>query len=340
MAPPRNKKQKTAAVAASPPTPIVFQSPGLQPDVRLMVFDQEFHVHSVILKLYSAFFRKFLDSPDKVAAVEAASTGTLRPAQWSAPTKFKYEWFTQLDQDAESAEGGNWHLVAASSTSNEPTRPIDLSQFKGNKSYQSRVFEKLLCAMYLKPYIIEGYVELATMTDLADYYCALPILSRTLDSAFFKVLRLESLVWVLGPWGNEQWKNLQDPKLKKIAKIARYGLSHKISKAQEALTKEIALSGDEGLQSLMDTMQELALGAWEDGAALSMPRYFQQLQKYKEDGNVVIGNDDAYYLDLLLKSELVLEQQYQAGTELAFDHFLCVSIDDEDLPWDITEMDW
>lgn len=47
--------------------PIVIRLPGQKPDVRLAVFDQEFHVHSVLLKLNSAFFRKFLDSPDKAS---------------------------------------------------------------------------------------------------------------------------------------------------------------------------------------------------------------------------------------------------------------------------------
>jgi hypothetical protein len=28
-----------------------------------MVFDQEFHVHSVVLKIGSKYFRKFMDSP-------------------------------------------------------------------------------------------------------------------------------------------------------------------------------------------------------------------------------------------------------------------------------------
>jgi hypothetical protein len=44
---------------------IKFTSSGLKHDVRLKVFDIDFHVLSVILKLYSGFFRKFLDSPEK-----------------------------------------------------------------------------------------------------------------------------------------------------------------------------------------------------------------------------------------------------------------------------------
>ena len=112
MAPPPNKKQKTDDAAA--PSPIVFQSPGLQPDVRLVVFDTEFHVHSIILKLYSAFFRKFLDSPDKAAAAEAAAVNpSIISPELIMPKKFKYEWVTKLDEDAESGDDNVWYLVAA-----------------------------------------------------------------------------------------------------------------------------------------------------------------------------------------------------------------------------------
>lgn len=34
-------------------------------DVRINVFDREFHVHSVVLRLYSNFFRKLLDYTDQ-----------------------------------------------------------------------------------------------------------------------------------------------------------------------------------------------------------------------------------------------------------------------------------
>jgi hypothetical protein len=69
---------------------IKFTSPGLKHDVRLKVFNVDFHVHSVILKLYPGFFRKFLDSPEK-----------------EIPTsdEFTYGWVTQIDED------GSWHII-------------------------------------------------------------------------------------------------------------------------------------------------------------------------------------------------------------------------------------
>ncbi len=58
-----NKKQKTGDQTVL--QPISFEISGMAADVSLKVFDQEFLVHSPILKIHSAFFNKFLDSPDK-----------------------------------------------------------------------------------------------------------------------------------------------------------------------------------------------------------------------------------------------------------------------------------
>lgn len=102
MAQPPNKKQKTAGPVAPPP--IVFQSPGIQPDVRLKVFNTEFHVHSTILKLYSAFFRKFLDSPDKAQVTAEPANLSISTRMPIAPTRFKYEWVTKMDDDISEEE--------------------------------------------------------------------------------------------------------------------------------------------------------------------------------------------------------------------------------------------
>jgi hypothetical protein len=77
------------------PGPIIFKA-RVNADVHLRAFDTDFHVHSVILKIHSAFFSKFLDSADKTATL-------------TNPTPvgcFKYEWVTKVDED------GTWGLVA------------------------------------------------------------------------------------------------------------------------------------------------------------------------------------------------------------------------------------
>jgi hypothetical protein len=80
----KRPRAETIAVEKGP-APFIFVSPGLKPDTRLKVFKQEFHVHSLILKLHSNFFRKFLDSPDK-------PNGPASP-------HFQYEYVSVVDDD-------------------------------------------------------------------------------------------------------------------------------------------------------------------------------------------------------------------------------------------------
>jgi hypothetical protein len=110
---PAAKKQK---VDSPPKSPIVFQSPGLKPDVSFNVFDVEFHVHSILLKLHSAFFRKFLDSPDKTVSPSTvnndSASGTTPPGDSAfglclASVEFKYKWATKVDEN----DVEKWHLV-------------------------------------------------------------------------------------------------------------------------------------------------------------------------------------------------------------------------------------
>jgi hypothetical protein len=56
-----------------------------------------------------------------------------------------------------------------------------LSNFT-NAEDEIEAFQKLLCAMYNRPYTINSPEELEKITSLADFYCALPILSATLVS--------------------------------------------------------------------------------------------------------------------------------------------------------------
>lgn len=71
----------------------MFIAPGLKPDVRITVFNQQYQVHSVALKYHSAFFRKFLDSPEKQRIPGAR--------------EFKYEYVAVVDRD------GSWALEPA-----------------------------------------------------------------------------------------------------------------------------------------------------------------------------------------------------------------------------------
>lgn len=100
MAPPPAKKvkidldlQKDIKVDPESNKPIIFTTPGTQPDCRLRVFNQDFLVYSGLLKINSAFFRKFLD-----------------PSSGKSPASsevYKYEWFTCVDD----SDSNCWSLT-------------------------------------------------------------------------------------------------------------------------------------------------------------------------------------------------------------------------------------
>lgn len=104
--------------------------------------------------------------------------------------------------------------------------------------------------MYLKPYLIEDYHTLKMVTNLAEYYCALPILSRTLDAVFLrspglvdeindntcKIFQLatklrnellfrESLIWLVGDIDEPLPRGLPDH-LEKLAKTVQNNVFH------------------------------------------------------------------------------------------------------------------
>ena len=90
-----SKKPKVEAESKSPITFSVPQGPIKEPDTRLKVFDQEFHVHSAVLRVESTFFRAFYDADDATPSPQGRGSGD-----------FKYEWVTIIDDD-----GQGWSLV-------------------------------------------------------------------------------------------------------------------------------------------------------------------------------------------------------------------------------------
>jgi hypothetical protein len=86
-------------MASKPTPPVIFNARGITSDVRIMVFDTVFHVHSHILKLHSHFFFTFFDSADKKVDERAAGG---QPG-----ATFKYEWVTKIVD-----EGEDWQLVS------------------------------------------------------------------------------------------------------------------------------------------------------------------------------------------------------------------------------------
>ncbi|TVY21572.1 hypothetical protein LARI1_G000514 [Lachnellula arida] len=348
----KRRRAESSVVDAGPPgrDPIIFVSPGLQPDVRLRVFHQPFHVHSIVLKLHSNYFRKFLDSPDKSDGPASAS--------------FQYEYTTVVDED------GDWGLEAADKAA--PHSPYSLEEaFQAQIQVpdQIRAFKNILSAMYNRPYTIDDSYEMLAMTKLADFYCALPIVSATLTGALLgspmftlkemakhpytdmemmapslldaacklrhKVLFRESFVHVVSQLSkirrernlNRRPPLLLGPTLKPLIKNAYIKLLERIMTANQVLNNRIVTC-----PFRLGPMHETSTEPTENA------EWFYAIRNQL---SYVSDPDLKYHMDAVLKNNLVLDQTgFGPGESLYAKRFLCAQIADKDMPWDPAETDW
>ncbi|TGO87755.1 hypothetical protein BPOR_0206g00130 [Botrytis porri] len=110
----------------------------------------------------SNYFRKFLDSPDK------------QNESVSDPALLRYDYSTVFDED------DTWGLVTVAKA---PLLTEEMISRTNDIEGEIEGFRQLLCAMYSTPYTIKDFEELSTLTRIADFYCALPIVSATLTGA-------------------------------------------------------------------------------------------------------------------------------------------------------------
>lgn len=143
---------------------------------------------------------------------------------------------------------------------------MNIAFYSGSKEHEEKSFEKLLCAIYGRSYQLKNAAELVTLTDLARYYQALPIVSPTVYAAairnpeFYatilrnpcsvleaaKTLRNDllfgdSLILCLGPWSEPAYLELSDPELLKIASVAHSRICVKIAQAQPTLLDSLEI---------------------------------------------------------------------------------------------------
>ncbi|PGH08488.1 hypothetical protein AJ79_05977 [Helicocarpus griseus UAMH5409] len=166
-------------------TAILFDQPGFAIDTRLIVFDFEFHVNSTILRLYSQFFRKFLDRYD----------ATRDPS--NAKSSFLYEYILKGDGD------GVYGLQPLrSTTSTGPTEasylissiiiemlgqtsdedPSETIATPFDELKETRSLEQLMNAFYMKSSTLQNLGELEKLVQTADFYGALPIVSTFVEA--------------------------------------------------------------------------------------------------------------------------------------------------------------
>ncbi|KAL2070505.1 hypothetical protein VTL71DRAFT_13531 [Oculimacula yallundae] len=360
MPPKLNKRKRTSPapqpVVHDPPAeePIVFKSPGLVPDVRLRVFDTEFHVHSIILKLHSNYFRRFLDSADKPE----------RPQD--AP--FRYEYITVIDDD------GSWALEW-SDTGCQPKFESDPSESSDEvlwclavSNMEVQCFTHLLCAFYSQPYYLDTPDELRITARLADFYCALPVLSATLTAAFMKgklfgenglifmqesrdliklakklrnpALFRECFVHQVGQY--ERDSHIKDREIKKLIVREYNKTCDRIMRTQTKLILPISTN-------LIDIKRDMAEFLRCNVDPTRSPRLFRTL-KWQVDSSSMIYEGPASYqllrelsdaLCQLMVNNLRLDRSgFGLGKSGEDDYFLCAQINDDEMPWDSTETDW
>lgn len=237
-----------------------------------------------------------------------------------------------------------------------------MDTYNDHKDFQEGAFQKLLCAIYNLPYTLLHTAEFTLIFELADYYCALPSLSRTLDGclmndlAFCKTTRYEAdelfliaaklrnallfrecLIWVVGPHNRPIFHTEQDQRLRMIARCVHGEIISKIMQVDQLLTIWL-FNGDTGNEPAieLEALDQLELCDL-TSTEFSVPCLFRILSK---GGNALC---DGATTKELLKNNLKLDRTRMDSGQADFElqgHFLCAEIADEDLPWDVNEMDW
>ncbi|EPE24748.1 POZ [Glarea lozoyensis ATCC 20868] len=339
----------------------VIVSPGLQPDVRLKVFDRwQFHVHSVILKLYSAFFRKFLDPSNRDASAGATSF-----------SQFKYEWVTEIDDD-----GMGWHLVSEGSRTKELNMLDYMTGHQASVDFTASVLNKLLGALYLEPYSLTTAAELNALAELADYYCMLRVVSRTLDgvlssssdiirsmrSGSGKTARLllpaaaklrhrplfsDCILLSIGRWCESSHIDLRDPGFGELVTVVRNRIAFKVSKALGNIISLSLTSQDEDEEEgslIMEVAKDLINCNYNTqvpgSSEVCLPQYIKAVSQLRYRAPHRFMFRAACFEVLLNKLYISPNVDFHFTCDGISEGFLCDTVKDEELPWNVEEMDW
>jgi len=240
------------------------------------------------------------------------------------------------------------------------------------RQIQEKAFEGLLRAIYTQPSDVDCEILIA-MTDLADYYCALPILSRALNSALLKVnftyelldnplellstsiklrnplLFKDCLNISLGPWDNPVFTSFTDPKIVELAKKAYDQISNNIKEINEAFHEFSTRSKyNSGItwtlaRDLRGEFAECAkIVRWslenegKEWSTSALPQIYQTFCRSDFGRRFPL----TYMIRKVLENNMTLGKRLVAGQDQCWDRFLCAEIDDRDLPWDRTQEDW
>ncbi|CZR55512.1 uncharacterized protein PAC_05400 [Phialocephala subalpina] len=248
------------------------------------------------LKVNSNYFYKFLNSADKQQLGE--NTGD-----------FKYIWTTIIDSD-----GKGWGLEDIRTA--EDTTPR-LLKVTFDHTQQTAAFHNLLCAVYGKAYELASAQQLILMTELADCYRALPMLSKAVYKALIE---------------NDIHFGDRPKVLLEVINKARMQVLTHVVEAQKAVFHLLTVS-----QWFKKAHSELSF-EW----TVELPIYYRAVVSLQETRSREWDvSEFRSALKNLLKNNLAFDrQEWCAGESKSPDYFLCAWIKDEDLPWKVDEEDW
>lgn len=275
---------------------------------------------------------------------------------WETGTEMKYSWVTQLDDD-----GKSWSLVSSTSPKVSdgwayPSFTTQLTFLQLSTNVESRlddgmerfVFYNFLHVLYARPCDAGYHYQFLALFTMADYYAALPALSRILGSALLcspglvmtindealelfplaaklrnPMLFRECLVWLCSNWEAPEYRDLKEthPELYKLADRAYDGICRIVAHCGDVVRKwEGKLDND--CQSYVQELRR---------EIFSYPEYLKRiyLLEYFE------GDLDSMAQLKVIRLRLHYYVSYN------FERlFLFADIKDEDLPWDPTEIEW
>ncbi|KAI9642862.1 hypothetical protein NHQ30_008596 [Ciborinia camelliae] len=309
----------------------VYKLPEHQVDVNIRIFSYEIQCHSLILKLGSAYFRKFLDSADKSPA--------------PADATFKYQYVTIQDDPDEVPS-----LEVANKVEDRGDKPTETGP-----DHWYLAIKHMIDCMYGKSFILTDTLHLASIVKVADFYRALPVVSRTLDGVLVnspllieqipdhagpllkiayqlrnQLLYRECMVHVAGRYGYERLVPEADMQLSMRIIVAYAGVEDKLDKAHRSILRVSGRQVKSGNCGMSQKLQSLS------ATYKTLPQHYRTL--YEDVG---WGSEFQPLLSVAMRNNLILDRsKVGAGQGKFKEYFLCAEVTDEELPWDQEEEDW
>ncbi|CZR63412.1 uncharacterized protein PAC_13309 [Phialocephala subalpina] len=269
----------------------------------------------------------FLDSADKAG----------KPSSHS----FRYEYTSVVDvKGLDNTDTVEWSLQPTGESLSFPFDEKDAAKLRTDVGIARSLFQKPITVMYNRPYTITFWTELRLITSFADYYCALPILSATLNGAL-----IGSPLFHLDDDGTGGTRSEFGNNAHQIILIA-LKLRYKHAELTRLVTEEYDRNCR--TQSPLCSMFSgiLVAGEIKYGKEMSpyrpparSPNFFRKLLSpgfAKSEPSELKTS-----LKAVMVNNLVLDKSgCGAGEGPYLTYLLCANIKDEDLPWDRDEVDW